>query len=143
MSWIVNHLLRNSVEIKSRPDIDSDEYNNLLVVESKINNLYSGGFLSDVDLFIIELMADGKPIKNLEAEIGKSRLTISKTFIQLCDRIAYFLGGYFTDEGFLDNMKELYKLDGSQMDKLKEHMSGKFKNKLMKKNNGETVNEPK
>lgn len=143
MSWITQHLLRNSVSIKSSPDIESDEYNNLLVIESKINALHDSGFLSDIDLWIIELMADGKPIKNLEAEVGKNRITISKTFIQICDRISYLLGGYFTDDGFLDNMRESYNLDDAQIEKLKEYMSGKFKNKLMKKNNGETTNEPR
>lgn len=132
MSWIVQHLLRNKELIKSVPDIESDEYNNLLVVESKINELYNEGFLSDIDLSILQLVADGRPIRNLESEIDKNRITISKTFVQICDRISYFLGGYFTDEGFLDVLKSNYRLNDNQVSELKEYMSGKFKHKLMR-----------
>lgn len=137
MSWIVQHLLRNKEIIKSVPDIDSDEYNNLLVVESKVNELYNEGFLSDIDISILNLVGDGRPIRNLESEIDKNRITISKTFVQICDRISYFLGGYFTDEGFLDIMKSNYRLSDNEVNRLKDYMSGKFKHKLMRKTNNE------
>ena len=133
MGWIVQHLLRNKVAIKTTEDIESDEYNNLLVVEGKINELHSQGFLSDIDIYILELVSDGRPLKELEGSIDKNRITISKTFVQLCDRISYFLGGYFTDEGFLENMKSNYKLDDTQIEAVKLHMTGKFKHKLMRK----------
>lgn len=133
MSWIIQHLLRNGESIKTSPDIESEEFNNLLTVESKIDELYREGFLSDMDLFIIESMSDGKPMKELESKVDMNRVTISRTFIQICDRISYFLGGYFTDEGFIDNMKKNYKLDDSQIDHIKLHMQGRFKHKLIRK----------
>ena len=133
MSWITQFLLRNKDTIKETQDIESDEFNNLLVVESKIKELHESGFLSDIDVWIINLMSDGRPIKNLEADVGKNRITISRTFIQICDRVSYFLGGYFTDEGFLENMKANYKLNDKDIDKLKIHMNGKFKHKLMRR----------
>lgn len=133
MGWIVQHLLRNRESIRVREDIESDEFNDLIVVESKIKELFDSGFLSDMDLYVIEMVADGKPIRELEEAIGKNRITISKTFIQICDRISYFLGGYFTDEGFLDNMKKSYHLTEDQIDKLKAYMNGKFKHKLIRK----------
>lgn len=132
MSWIVQHLLRNKELIKSG-DTDSDEYDNLLVVERKIADLYSNNFLSDMDLYIINLVADGRPLRNLESNIDKNRLTISKTFIQICERISYFLGGYFTDEGFLANMKSQYKLTDDEVNTLRMFTHGKFKHKLMKR----------
>jgi hypothetical protein len=134
MSWIVQHLLRNKVLIHTVQDIESDEYNNLLTVESKIDELYEEGLLSDIDLSIINLLADGRPIKDVEGLIDKNRLAISRTFVQLCNRIAYFLGGYFTDEGFLDNMKESYKLSDAQIEELNVYIHGKFKHTLMRKN---------
>jgi len=133
MGWIVQHILRNKVSIKTTQDIESDEYNNLLIIESKIKELHSEGFLSDIDVYILDLVSDGRPIKDLEVLIDKSRKTISITFIQLCDRISYFLGGYFTDEGFLDSMKESYKLSDEQISEIKKHIAGKFKHKLMRK----------
>lgn len=137
MSWIVQHLLRNRELIRSVPDMESDEYNNLLVIESKIKELQQEGFLSDMDIYILDLVADGRPIRNLESDIDKNRITISKTFIQICDRISYFLGGYFTDEGFLEILKTNYRLSDSEVAKLKEYMTGKFKHKLMRKTQDE------
>lgn len=136
MSWIIQYLLRNKESIKSAKlseDIGVDSYDDLLVVESKIKELYEEGFLSDLDIYIIDLIADGRPIRELESPLGKNRLTISKTFVQICKRISYFLGGYFTDDGFLSNMKEQYKLSDIDIDKLKLFMAGKFKHKLMKR----------
>lgn len=133
MSWIVEHLLRNKESISANPNIESDEYNDLLVVESKMNELHKEGLLSDLDLYVIELVADGKPIKNLEESLDKSRITISRTFIQICDRIAYFLGGYFTDDGFLENMKQNYRLSDEDIEKLNSYIRGKFKHRLLKR----------
>ena len=133
MSWIVQYLLRNKDIIKETHNIESDEFNNLIVVEGKIKELHSSGFLSDIDIWIVDLVSDGRPIRNLEEDVGKNRITISRTFIQICDRIAYFLGGYFTDDGFLESMKINYKLNDTEVDKLKLHMNGKFKHKLMRK----------
>jgi hypothetical protein len=132
MSWICQSLLRNRISIKTKQDIDSDEFNDLLVIESKIKDLHRDGFLSDLDIYIIDLVADGRPIRELEATLGKSRVTVSRAFIQICERIGYFLGGYFTDEGFLDNMKHSYKLSEEDMDKLRLHIDGKFKHKLLR-----------
>jgi hypothetical protein len=132
MSWIVQHLLRNRDAIKSDSDI-SDNLTNLNIVEKKISDLYKAGMLSDADIQIIELVADGRPIKNLEGTIDKNRITISKVFIQICERIAYFIGGYFTDEGFLSSMKEEYKLSEDDIDKIRLFIKGKFKHQLMRK----------
>ena len=134
MSWIVQHLLRNREILNTTQDIESDEFNDLLVVEEKINELYKEGFLSDIDMYIIDLVSDGRSLRELEESIGKSRITISRTFIQICERIAYFLGGYFTDDGFIENIKNMYKLADDDVDKLKSHMEGKFKHKLMRNN---------
>ncbi len=133
MSWICQYLLRNKEIITSEPDIDSDQYNDLLVIEKKIEELHEEGFLSDLDLYIIDLVSDGRPIKDLEKSLDRSRITISKTFIQICNRIAYFLGGYFTDEGFLENMKQNYRLSDEDIEKLNSYINGKFKHKLMKR----------
>jgi len=113
-------------------DIESDEYADLLVVEKKISDLHTEGFLSDMDIYIIDLVSDGRPIRELEKAIDKSRITISRVFIQICERVAYFLGGYFTDEGFIENMSLNYRLSASDIDSLRLYINGKFKHKLMR-----------
>jgi hypothetical protein len=103
-----------------------------MVVESKIKELHNSGFLSDLDMSILELVSDGGPLTDLNGSIGQHRITISRTFIQICDRISYFLGGYFTDEGFLEEMKQNYKLSDEDIDKLRMHIASRFKHKLMR-----------
>lgn len=133
MSWIIQHLLKNSLEIKETKNLDYDAYDNLIIVEKKIKDMYNDGYLSEVDMKIIDLVADGKSIISMEVFLDKNRLTISKTFIQICNRISYFLGGYFTDDGFLYNMKINYRLSDSDILKIKYFISGNFKHKLMRK----------
>ena len=132
ISWIVQYLIRNKVKIRTSQNIDSDELDDLLVVEGKIKDLCKDGLLSDMDIYIIDLVSDGRPLRELEKSVDKNRVTISRVFLQICDRISYFLGGYFTDEGFLDNMKKSYKLSDEEVEELKLYMSGKFKHQLMR-----------
>lgn len=132
MSWIIQHLLKNRDIIKEKKDIDSDEFNDLLVVEAKINELRDVGMLSEIEVTIIDLMSDGRPIVGLEATIGKKRLTLSRSFVQICNRIAYTLGGYFTDDGFLQHMQTTYHLSEADVDKLRRHIESKDKHKLIR-----------
>jgi hypothetical protein len=132
MSWIIQTLLRNSEILKERHDLESDEYNDLLVIETKIAELQNLGFLSDMDICIIDMIAGGERVVTIEDSLGKSRSTISKSFIQICDRISYFLGGYFTDDGFLENMRVNHNLTDEDVAKLRIHMSSKDKHKLIR-----------
>lgn len=154
MSWIVEHLLRNSEFIRSNqeyiPDIvpdylydvdnefgliiytlDSDEYNNLLMVERKIKDLYLAGILSDLDLFIIDTVKNNRPL--IFEKALPNKYTMSKTFSQICDRIGYFLGGYFTDDGFIYNMQKEYNLTDEQAATLREYMSSSYRHTLRRR----------
>jgi len=133
MSWIVQHLLRNRLHIKATADIDSDEFNNLLLVEKKISELYDKGLLSDRDIEVLDSATDGKSLKRMGGDLKSSRITVSRSLIEICDRVSYFLGGYFTDDGFIDQMAYYYKLSPTEVEKLRQHITGKFKHKLMKR----------
>ena len=132
MSWIIQTILKNREEIREKQDIDSDEFNDLLVIEGKVDELYKEGFLSDIDMYIIDGISDGSNVSELTDSLGKSRIVIGKAFVQICDRIGYFIGGYFTDEGFLEHMKEDYRLSEDNLDKLRIYMGSRFKHKLMR-----------
>jgi hypothetical protein len=132
MSWIVQILLRNSVELKSNQSLDSDDYTNLLIIEKKIYEMYQDKLLSDSDIELIENISDGKPFRNL-GNSSKSALSLAKRFYSLCDRIAYALGGEFTDDGYLEYMKNKYKLNEEQLEKLRKYMKGIYKYKIMRK----------
>lgn len=140
MSWIVQHLLKNKVQIRTLSDPSSDEYNDLLVLESKIAELRRKKLLTERDLSIIEAVSDGSPLSALEDSVGVTRLTIARSFENICERLAYTLGGYFTDDGFLENLRKEYKLSNEDLEKVKNQMFGRFKHKLIRKGKNEFTN---
>ncbi len=133
MSWYIQTLLRNSLEIKSKSDIESDEYNDLIVIEKKYNDLYKLGIITNDDISLIEYMKDGKPLVNSKEGFGKNRMGVSKDFVNLCNKIAFYLGGYFTDDGYIHYMKTKYHLTDEQVGKMIDYMSSKYKNKIIRK----------
>jgi len=123
-SFTVENLLRNRLLIKNQAlyataeepyNMDSDEFNDLIVIEKKIKELYDYNLLSDFDMEIIEFVSDGKPLSKSKDILGKDRTTISKNFSVICERIAYFLGGYFTNEGLIEDLKERFNLNEEQI----------------------------
>lgn len=119
-SWIVETLLRNRLLIKSEGDIESDTFNDVLVIEKKIKDLYGQGLLSNFEIEIIDFVSDGKPFTNSKELLGKDRTTISKDFSIICERIAYFLGGYFTNEGLIEDLTKRLNLNEEQIKRARE-----------------------
>lgn len=158
MSWIVQNLWNNRETIRNKtrrhggiaynfalaygseesydddkggyddPFIENDEFNDLLVIERAVKELTELGLLSEDDLEI--LYSSGIGIYNNE---NRQRKTDSKHFYQVCERIAYYLGGYFTDEGYLNYLKKKYKFTEDQVDTARAFMNSKFKNKILSK----------
>jgi hypothetical protein len=131
MSWILESLLNNRERIRETGDIDSDEFNDLLIVEKKIDELRQVGKLDDEDLAILfsSISSDYKVDERSESE--KKVLYQKKT--KLCEKLAYYLGGYFTDDGYLDYMQKKYKLSDTQIENLRRFMQSKYRNKIMRK----------
>lgn len=136
MSWIVEHLVRNRDTIRSvygnEGGLDSDVYNNLLILESKIDELHNSGVLSDLDIIILESVNDIY-LRDKLSTIIKDRHTYSRVFSQICERISYFLGGYFTDDGFLESMAIGYGLTEEQVDIIRKYMSSRFRHKMIRR----------
>jgi len=141
MSWYTEYLLRNSLEIKSKSDIDADDFNDLLVLEGKIQELYSNGLISQEELRLIEYIEDGKPIVNSKEDFGKNRMSLARDINKLSDKIAFYIGGYFTDDGYVHYMKTKYNLQDGQVEKMIDYMKSKYKNKLIRKINDIRTNE--
>lgn len=110
-----------------------DDYNDLLIIEKKIKELYEKGLLDDEDLEIIEHVSDGKPMNEVGLEVKKSKLILAKRFYAICNKIAYSLGGQFTDEGYLDYMQEKYNLAEEEIEVMRKHMLSRFKYTIMRK----------
>lgn len=91
--------------------------------------------ISRAEMDLIDYVADGKPMANSKENFGKNRISLAKDFSNLCRKIAFYVGGQFTDDGYVDYMKTKYKLTDEQVQKLYEYMNSKYKNKLMRKQN--------
>lgn len=133
MSWIIQTLLRDRPYLLESHNLDSDDYNNLLLVEKKIDTLYKAGLLSISDLDIIRAVSRGDSVTDLEKNLNLNRITISKKFIKLCDRVAYFMGGVFTTEGYISQVARNNRLTLDQVKILRNYISGKYKHKIIRK----------
>lgn len=128
-------MLRNRIEIRSRNDIESDEFNDLIVIEKKIKELYKDNIISDQEMLLLKYVEDGKPLVDSKKGFGKDRISLTRDFNKLLDKIAFYVGGYFTDDGYIDYMKTKYNLTDDQVENMLNYMKSKYKNKLMRKSN--------
>lgn len=135
MAWYINHLIKNRIEIKSKLDLESDEYNDLLVIEKKIEDLHKAEIISDKEMSLLKYVEDGKSMSNSKSGFGKNRVSVSRSFDNLCNKIAFYVGGYFTDDGYADYMKTKYDLTDEQLNKMLDYMKSKYKNKIIRKIN--------
>ncbi len=134
MSWLVQTLLRNSIRIKGKHDLDADEYNDLLVIESKVKSLHEDNIISDEEIRLIGYVEDGKPLLNSKQGYGKNRLVVARDFSELCSKIAFYAGGYFTDDGYVDYMRKKYpNLTDDNIDDMLAYMKSRYKNTLIRK----------
>lgn len=154
MSWIVQNLWSNRERIKNKsrrdngiaynfallyggnveldedsvgyddPFIESDEFNDLMMIEKAVDELKELSLLSEEDLQVLYSSGQG-----IYTEGNKQRKTQARHFYFVCERIAYYLGGYFTDDGYLHYLAKKYKLTSKQVQLARAYMSSKFKNK--------------
>lgn len=156
MSWIVQSLWNNRDEIKNKykrssgiltsfvalygvesefdedlasyedPCTESDEFNDLLIIEKAVSELRELGLLSEEDLDVLyQAQQDGL---NKNQKYWQNR----KLYF-VCERIAYYLGGYFTDEGYINYLTKKYRLTPEQQDVAREYMRSQFKNRKLNK----------
>lgn len=131
MSWIIQSILNNKNYTKEKNEIDSDEFNDLLAVERAIETLISRNLITDEEQEILALMSGDKAGF---MEMQKSqRETVMKKYVTICLRIAYYLGGYYTDDGYISYISKKHKLTDEQADVLQNYIRSPFKHKIAKK----------
>lgn len=143
--WYVEFLLRHSGEIKENIydsytadtyepgytlDLDNFDYNNLLLIEKTLKDLIKNDRTTKREILILKHILDGKNIIDIERELKFSRLTVTKLFSRLCDKVAFMLGDVFTDEGYIEYMQEKYGLTIEQIEKLKSFMQSNKRHTL-------------
>lgn len=133
MSWLIETLLLNRADIKVEPDFESDDYNNLLLVEKAITELVKDGYIEPFELAILNYVSTNKSYTELENILGISRNTLSKYFRGIADRISFSLGHEFTDEGYLSYMQEKHRLSEEDVEKMRDHINSRYRHTIRRK----------
>lgn len=133
MSWITQNLINNRIRIHTKSDIESDEFNDLILIEKAIIQLQEKGLLAEYEIKLLENSTDkGFPIDFITAS-GKSKYVLSKEYGKICERLAYYLGGYFTDDGYLSYIQNKYNLDDEKMQLLRNFIKSEYRHKIIRK----------
>lgn len=133
MSWIVQRLLMETPQIKETHDFESDDYNNLLVIEKKMKEMDKNNLFNTEEIEVLNLIRAGYLFSDIEPMLKVGRETVSKIYKNVCERIAFSLGGEFTDEGFIQEVSEKNNLTPEEQDKLARFMNSNLKHKIMRR----------
>jgi hypothetical protein len=121
-------IIAESDEASYIPDFeDDDDFDNLLTIEAKLKELLENKQLSSKEAIIINNLLNNKSFTQTGRELKMSRMTISKIFSNVCNRVAFLLGREFTNEGYLDYMREKYCLTDQQISKARIHINSNQK----------------
>jgi hypothetical protein len=104
MSYVIGEYIRRFPYIYEEANIQSDEYNNAILIKKCIERLDKNGSLTDFEKMILQGIADGYNYAELSRILNADKQTISDTFEKITDRIAYILGGEFTDASFVNRI---------------------------------------
>jgi hypothetical protein len=130
MSWFIQTLLLDRDRIRSEIDFESNDYNNLLIIENKIKELLSNNTLTNKELFMLDIIITSGSYDSAGDILDITRQTASKYFRAICNKISFSLGGEFTDNGYLEYMAKKYNLDNEQVNKMREHMESSYKHAI-------------
>lgn len=107
MSWVIEEYIRQMPFILENGDIDADDYNNCLLIQKCINDLQKSNLLSELEKDVLTAVYVGFNYAEISKLLNVNRQTVSMTFDKISDRIAYILGGEFSDASFLDRVQSL------------------------------------
>ena len=116
MSLIVETLLLNKEKIKSTHDLEDDYYNNLLILEKKIEEMINDCVFSDIELIIVHFLLNRTITNNLYK---------TKDFRILCDKIAAYSGGFFTDDGYIHYVVDKHRFNHEQEKQIRNYIKSR------------------
>ena len=126
MAWFIERLLTNSEKIHLEGK-DSEMFGYLLTLENKAKELVGKGLFTRDEIILLNELMYGKTITQLSKEQGLSRVTTAIKIDALTDKLSMYLGGIYTDEGFLKYMKKKYRLTDRQVTLLEDKIKGNYK----------------
>jgi len=105
-------------------DYEDGSFQDLLLLEKTIQDLYNNKKISVLEHLIIMLYSKDTPMEDMIKQTGiLSKLTIMKIFSKVCDRIGFILGGEFTDEGLIDKLSREHNLTEDQVQKVRDYLN--------------------
>jgi hypothetical protein len=115
MSLIVEEYMRRLPYIMEEGDINSDAFNNAILIKKCIKDMANKNLLSDFDKSIISLVVSGYNFSEISRLLTVDRSRVSATVKSVTDRIAYILGGEFTDAGLLERLQDIESISESDV----------------------------
>ena len=103
-------------------NFDSDTYLDLLTVEAKLKELIDKKSVTKGEIKATKLILSGKTMRSFTIDNQISYKTVVKQFKSLCNKLAFCLGGYFTNDGYISYIAEKYKLNEEETKKLKNYI---------------------
>lgn len=107
MSWVIEEYIRQMPYIMESHNIDADDYNNCLLIQRCVKNLEKNNLLSEIERDVLSAIFMGFNYAEISKLLNVNRQTVSMVFDRVTDRIAYVLGGEFSDASFLDRVQSL------------------------------------
>jgi hypothetical protein len=101
---------------------DIDTYDDLLTIESQLKKLIESGEIKDIYIEIFQSVLEERDSSKIMDKYGISSWTIANILDRICGRIADDLGDYFTDEGYIEMLKNKYKLTEEQIKRVRKSM---------------------
>jgi len=118
MSWIVGEYIRQLPYIKERGNIDSDTYNNAIMIEKTLEDLLKNGNITERESDVVWAVSAGYSYSEIARMLGLHRLTVSEIFKSITDRISFILGGELTDGAFLERIETIEPIAEEDMGSL-------------------------
>jgi hypothetical protein len=130
--WYTEYLLLNRRDIKAKADIESDEFNDLLLVEKELNKLVKENIVTEEEFRILNLILDSGSLNELEGSGNSSNEKLSRIFTEVCDRLSFMLGDVFTNEGYANYLVEKYELSQWDVEVILEYMESKYRHSILR-----------
>jgi len=120
MSWLVKNLVVNSTRIRDEANLESPDYISLLTLESKIIELYKKDIIKQDELDLLVDISNLIDLDKVSEKLDIHKVTVIRRFERLANKLAYYLGSYYTNFGYVSYMVDKYNLDTGETNKLME-----------------------
>lgn len=115
MSWIVGEYIRQLHYIKERGNINSDVYNNALMIEKTLEDMLENKNITQRESDVVWAVSAGYSYSEIARMLSLHRLTVSQIFKDVTDRISFILGGELTDGAFLERIENIEPISEEDM----------------------------